>query len=83
MLLREVYIFERIETLFETDERSTHMKCIVMLRPTKDNIQLLCKELNRPHYRSYHLCKFDRRVICDLFSLKDIYNINECARLHL
>lgn len=58
MLLREVYIFERIETLFETDEKLSLMKCIVILRPTKDNIQLLCEELNRPHYRSYYLCKF-------------------------
>lgn len=55
MLLREVYLFERIDTIFETSERLNHMKCIVILRPTKENVELLTHELNRPHYRTYHL----------------------------
>lgn len=57
MLLREVYLFEYIDTIFESSERLNHMKCIVILRPTKDNVELLCKELSRPHYRTYHLCR--------------------------
>lgn len=55
MLLREIYLFEYIDTIFESAERINHMKCIVILRPTKENIELLCNELNRPHYRTYHL----------------------------
>lgn len=55
MLLREVYLFEYIDTIFESAERLNLMKCIVILRPTKENIELLCNELNRPHYKTYHL----------------------------
>lgn len=57
MLLREVYLFERIDTIFESSERLNHVKCIAVLRPTKANIDLLCREFSNPHYKSYHLCK--------------------------
>lgn len=55
MLLREVYLFEYIDTIFESSERLNHMKCIVILRPIRDNIERLCRELRRPHYRTYHI----------------------------
>lgn len=55
MLLREVYLFEYIDTIFESPERLNHMKCIVILRPTRENIERLCSELKRPHYRTYHI----------------------------
>lgn len=55
MLLREVYLFEYIDTIFESSERLNHMKCIVVLRPSRENIQRLCAELKRPHYRTYHI----------------------------
>lgn len=55
ILLREVYLFEYIDTIFESSERLNHMKCIVILRPSKENVDLLCRELNRPHYRTYHI----------------------------
>lgn len=55
MLLREFYMFESINTIFESSERLNHMKCIVIIRPTKDNVQRICKELNRPHYKTYYI----------------------------
>lgn len=55
MLLREVYLFERIDSIFQTTERLNIVKCIVILRPTKENVELLSRELNRPHYRTYHI----------------------------
>jgi vacuolar protein sorting-associated protein 45 len=55
MLLREVYLFEYIDTIFESTERLNHVKCIVILRPTKENIERLCCELGRPHYRTYNI----------------------------
>lgn len=55
MLLREVFLFEQIDTIFESIERLNHVKCIVILRPTKDNIERLCRELGRPHYRTYNV----------------------------
>lgn len=55
MLLREVYLFEYIDTIFESAERLNQVKCIVILRPTSENIDLLCRELGRPHYKTYHI----------------------------
>lgn len=55
MLLREVYLIEYIDSISKSKERLNSLRCIVILRPTKDNIQLLCQELENPHYRSYHL----------------------------
>lgn len=82
MLLREVYLFERIDTIFETSERLNHMKCIVILRPTKDNIELLTRELNRPHYRTYHLyftCRIGSTLVKKL-SEADETEVVRCVR---
>jgi hypothetical protein len=55
MLLREVYLFEYIDTIFESTERMNHVKRIVILRVTKENIERLCCELVRPHYPTYNI----------------------------
>lgn len=55
MLLREVYLFEYIDSIFESTERINNLKCIVILRPTKDNVEALSRELAHPHYRTYHI----------------------------
>ena len=34
-----------------------HMKCVVFLRPTQENIQLLSAELKAPRYGVYYICK--------------------------
>lgn len=82
MLLREVYLFEYIDTIFESVERLNHMKCIVVLRPTKENIERLCRELNRPHYRTYHLyftCKIGSTII-EKLAEADETEVVRCAR---
>lgn len=56
MLQREVYLFERIDS-GRSNERMKYLKCIVFIRPTKQNIQLLAQELRSPKYGSYFLCK--------------------------
>lgn len=53
LLLREVYLFEQIDNIFR--ERLNDVRCIVILRPTSENVDLLCRELDNPHYRSYYL----------------------------
>lgn len=63
MLAKEVYLFERIERRTSTDPLK-YLKCIVFIRPTAENIQLLQKELRSPLYGQYHLCKWKH-----LFSL--------------
>lgn len=82
MLLREVYLFERIDTIFETPERLNHMKCIVILRPSKDNIELLIRELNRPHYRTYHIyftCRIGSTLVKKLSEADEI-EVVRCIR---
>lgn len=56
MMQREVYLFERIDA-GRSNERMKYLKCIVFLRPTKQNIQLLANELKQPKYGSYYICK--------------------------
>lgn len=54
---KEVYLIERI-----ADSQNQHnttalryLKCLVFLRPTSDNIKLLCYELTRPKYGAYYI----------------------------
>lgn len=69
MLQREVYLFERIDS-GRSNERMKHLKCIVFIRPTKQNVQLLANELRSPKYGSYYICKFIKLVL--VFNKKKI-----------
>lgn len=62
---REVYLFERIDA--GNQEPMKHLKCIVFIRPSKENIHTLAMELRRPRYGSYYICKL---VLCILLILK-------------
>lgn len=53
ILLKEVYLFERID--LAGGDAMKHLKCIVFVRPTKDNIELLVRELKRPRYGQYYI----------------------------
>lgn len=35
------------------------MKCIVFIRPTKENVEYLCNELKYPKYGTYYICKYN------------------------
>ncbi|XP_014247541.1 vacuolar protein sorting-associated protein 45 [Cimex lectularius] len=54
IMQKEVYLFEIIDKPGSI-EPMKHLKCIVFLRPTKDNVGLLCNELRRPRYGTYYL----------------------------
>lgn len=56
ILMKEVYLFERIDTTVHNDTLK-HLTCLVFIRPTKENIELLCKELRYPKYGVYYICK--------------------------
>lgn len=56
MLQKEVYLFERIDS-GRSNERLKYLKCIVFIRPTKENIIRLSNELKSPKYGSYFICK--------------------------
>ncbi|XP_075699393.1 vacuolar protein sorting-associated protein 45 isoform X1 [Rhinoderma darwinii] len=53
ILQKEVYLFERIDSA--NRENMKHLKAICFLRPTKENVDYLIKELRRPKYSVYFL----------------------------
>lgn len=57
ILQKEVYLFERIDA-GNQEETVKHLKCIVFVRPTKENIALLASELKYPRYSAYYICKY-------------------------
>lgn len=55
LLPKEIYLFEKIDTI-GNKEPINFMKCVSLLRPTKENINLLCNELRNPKFGQYYLC---------------------------
>eukprot|EP01113_Clastostelium_recurvatum_P047604 TRINITY_DN851_c0_g1_i2.p1 TRINITY_DN851_c0_g1~~TRINITY_DN851_c0_g1_i2.p1 ORF type:complete len:556 (+),score=164.20 TRINITY_DN851_c0_g1_i2:96-1763(+) len=52
ILQKEVFLFEKID---QKRESMNHLKAIVFLRPTPENIAHLVAELRQPKYGEYHL----------------------------
>lgn len=52
---KEIYLFEKINTVSGKDPIS-FIKCVCLLRPTKENLDLLCNELRKPRFGQYYLC---------------------------
>lgn len=54
---REVFLLERIdsENNLNSNAGLRYLKCLVFLRPTKQNIELLAKELRSPRYGAYYI----------------------------
>ena len=57
ILMKEVYLFDRIDAV-QRNEGLKHLKCIVFIRPTEENVSLLCNELKYPKYGVYYICKY-------------------------
>ncbi|XP_049838142.1 vacuolar protein sorting-associated protein 45 [Schistocerca gregaria] len=54
ILRKEVYLFERIDS-GSAYEPMRHLKCIVFIRPTKENLSFLERELRNPQYGAYYI----------------------------
>ncbi|VDO64401.1 unnamed protein product [Heligmosomoides polygyrus] len=54
MMQKEVYLFERLDSPVPR-ESIKHLKCLVFVRPTPDNVQLLSSELRNPRYAQYYI----------------------------
>ncbi|XP_017789576.1 PREDICTED: vacuolar protein sorting-associated protein 45, partial [Habropoda laboriosa] len=54
IFMKEVYLFEKIDSNVRS-EGLKHLKCIVFIRPTKENIEYLCNELRYPKYGTYYI----------------------------
>lgn len=50
---KEVYLFDLLEN--PNRDYMKHLKCLCMIRPTKQNIQNLIRELKNPKYGQYYL----------------------------
>jgi len=75
MLQREVYLFERLDS-GRSNERLKYLKCIVFIRPTKQNIQLLANELRNPKYSAYYICEWVKKASLNVLNpQKDFSNI--------
>nr|CAG4647780.1 EOG090X03QA [Moina brachiata]SVE92924.1 EOG090X03QA [Moina brachiata] len=54
ILQKEVYLFEQIDRSVQGPVMK-HMKCVVFLRPSQENIHLLASELKSPRYGVYYI----------------------------
>lgn len=54
IMQKEVYLCDRLDN-YKNREPLKHLKCLTFLRPTEDNINLVCRELRAPLYGSYFL----------------------------
>ena len=53
ILKRQVFLTDKLSNA--RSERMMHLKAIVYVRPTDENIRFLTKELSNPKYKQYHL----------------------------
>ncbi|XP_022911268.1 vacuolar protein sorting-associated protein 45 [Onthophagus taurus] len=54
---KEVFLLERLDSKSQNTNTSgfRFLKCLVFVRPTQQNIELLCQELRNPKYGAYYL----------------------------
>lgn len=53
---KEVYLIERIDFQSQSNNNGLrYLKCLVFLRPTQQNVELLCNELRNPKYGAYYI----------------------------
>ncbi|KAK9508118.1 hypothetical protein O3M35_007851 [Rhynocoris fuscipes] len=76
ILQKEVYLFERLDAA-SSNEPMKHLKCIVFIRPTKENVSLLCNELRNPRYGMYYL------YFSNIISKADIKTLAECDEIEV
>ncbi|XP_039296475.1 LOW QUALITY PROTEIN: vacuolar protein sorting-associated protein 45 [Nilaparvata lugens] len=82
ILQKEVFLFERIESGANL-ETMKHLKCIAFLRPTKENVALMSKELRNPKYGVYYIyfsniiSKADIKVLAESDELEVVREVQE------
>ncbi|XP_002123555.2 vacuolar protein sorting-associated protein 45 [Ciona intestinalis] len=81
ILQKEVYLFETIGAT--SRDSMKHMKVIVFVRPTKENVQYLCEELKHPRYGQYYLyfshalSKSDLKMLAESDEHESVCDIRE------
>lgn len=67
MLSKQVYLIEKLSNIqnekrelsLNNNARKSHLKCLILVRPTLENINKLTLELSSPRYGDYYLSKYD------------------------
>ncbi|XP_063877398.1 vacuolar protein sorting-associated protein 45-like [Scylla paramamosain] len=54
VMRQEVYMFERLDQT-SSGENMSYLKCLVYIRPTRENVDLLVRELQKPRYGNYYI----------------------------
>ena len=54
IIQKEVYLVQQLSD--QSRDTLTHLNALVLVRPTKENMELLRHELAAPKYGHYHLC---------------------------
>ncbi|XP_054711867.1 vacuolar protein sorting-associated protein 45-like isoform X2 [Uloborus diversus] len=81
ILQKEVFLFEMLDVV--RSEPMKHLKCIVFLRPTKENIELLACELKYPRYGQYYIyfsnivSKSDIKILAEADETESVREIQE------
>uniref|UniRef100_A0A7E4W499 Vacuolar protein sorting-associated protein 45 n=1 Tax=Panagrellus redivivus TaxID=6233 RepID=A0A7E4W499_PANRE len=82
MMSREVFLFERIDTGAEREVLKI-LKCIVFVRPTPENVQLIVEELRAPKYAQYYLyfsntiSKSDVKAMAEADEFESVREVHE------
>lgn len=71
MNAREVYLVERLDHHNEVQGTETfqHLKAIVFIRPTQDNIHHIKQQLSSNKYKEYHFCKIRLLSYIDIYTM--------------
>ncbi|KAI1707895.1 sec1 family domain-containing protein [Ditylenchus destructor] len=82
MMQKEVYLFERIDS-GAIREPIKFLKCVVYVRPTPENIQLLSEELRTPKYAQYYIyfsniiSKADIKILAEADEQETVREVRE------
>ncbi|EMD43376.1 EhVps45A, putative [Entamoeba histolytica KU27] len=75
IIQKEVYLVQQLSD--QTRDTLPHLNAICLLRPTKENMELLRKELNNPKYGKYYLffTNFLDSTQISLLSQSDVHEV--------
>lgn len=71
IMKKEVFLFEILHSRVASMSSLNYLKCVVLIRPTTENLRLLAKEVTSPRYGSYHIFFTNRVKRADLKSLAE------------
>lgn len=56
-LEHEVYHIGTLSQDRAQDGSLDHLKCVIFVRPSEENVRQICQELREPAFMEYHICE--------------------------